>query len=283
MADGGYIKLWRKLEQWLRERGATPAQKWCTVEMLLMANWRDEGDIPRGSFASSERDIARKAQVSRKVVRATQALLLRGDDDGPFISIVTRAQLGAQASSTYTIENYSRYQGRDCDEGPGEGPTLVPPGPNPGTLRDHSPYMKKLRIEDSVPEAVAGIRTAKRTKSPTTPPEDIELLKHCEHCLAARGAAVALPATKKNLEAVRAARYQRTQAQALALLTRFYALEGDVAAAGWPLAWFPSRLPALLAPTRQERDEAEADKRKAQTAELLATMAAQRRAAGYEP
>ena len=129
MSDaGGYIKLWRKLEQWLRERGATPAQKWTTVEMLFMANWRDESGVPRGSFASSERDIADRAQVSRKVVRATQSLLLQGDEEGPFIAI-NRAHTRAHLSSIYTVRNYDKYQGNDDEQGPPKGPPVVPPGP----------------------------------------------------------------------------------------------------------------------------------------------------------
>jgi hypothetical protein len=260
---GGYIKLWRKLEAWLRERGATAAQKWTTVEMLLMANWQDEAGIPRGSFASSERDIASRAGVSRKVVRATQRLLEQGDEDGPFVTVSRRAHSGAQLSSIYTVENYDRWQGEGDEQGPTEGPGLGPGDTRVGPWGNHSPCIEEVKKEEeqdprvarsvpTTPRSTTEPKRAPKPKSTPVPPEDLELLKHCERCLAELGAkGVALTASKIHLKAVRSARGGgRTQEQAKELLTRFYdTSEADdprLVAAGYPLAWFDSRLAALL-------------------------------------
>jgi hypothetical protein len=127
--EGGYIKLPRGLESSPLWKSLTAVQRMVWVQLLWCANWKEDVcwygtksfPMKRGQLAHSEAEIARRAGVSRKVVRVTIAKLIMhgriGREKGP---------LEGQAPFIVTILDYDGFNGAVEQEGPrlgyGEGP-----------------------------------------------------------------------------------------------------------------------------------------------------------------
>jgi hypothetical protein len=112
--EGGYIKLWRKTEQW--EWVDDPTVFYVFFRMLLMCNWEDRQwhgkTIGRGTFISSRAKLAAKLHISEKALRtSTDKLKTCGQ----------LATLGASNHTTYILVNYNKYQSTKI-KGPAEGP-----------------------------------------------------------------------------------------------------------------------------------------------------------------
>lgn len=146
--EGGFIKLYRRLESWPLWQAMSALQRMVWIELLLLANWRDREGwygarryvIRRGQLAHSEEAIAERAKVGRQVVRDTFTRLLV---EGAITR--ERALPGNQAPWLTTIINYERFQGGDDDENPRSnqhGTNLEPAENQPGTPREEG---KKAR------------------------------------------------------------------------------------------------------------------------------------------
>lgn len=101
--DNGFITLSRKILDW--EWYKNPATKDVFIHCLLMANWKDgrfEGyEIPRGSFASSSRNIAKATGLTLQSVRtAIKHLILTHE----------LTQTPTPKFTIFTVVSYDAYQ-----------------------------------------------------------------------------------------------------------------------------------------------------------------------------
>lgn len=153
--EGGYIKLHRRLKSWPLWRSMSPLQRMVWLEMLFAANWKDDVlwygtkriEVKRGQLAHSEAELARRAEVGRKVVRDTIAKLLA---EGA-ISREPGLPEG-QCPHITTILNYDRYQGNDDDEGPAKGQGGAKLGPSSGPARALREEWEEGKKEERAPE-----------------------------------------------------------------------------------------------------------------------------------
>ncbi len=124
----GWIKFHRKTMSsavW----SLSPAQFKVWATCLLMANntnrnWFDgkgEVQIPRGSFITTQDDLAKTARVSRKIVRGALASLER-------IGSI-RAKPRAKRYTEITIINFDAYQISEQTKGQEEGQLRAKQGP----------------------------------------------------------------------------------------------------------------------------------------------------------
>lgn len=82
--EGGYIKLWRRIESWPLYQSMTGPQRLVVFTLLLGVNWKASEvwlgelkiELAPGEWMVSELALARKAKVSRKVVRVALAKLV---------------------------------------------------------------------------------------------------------------------------------------------------------------------------------------------------------------
>jgi hypothetical protein len=137
------------VESWIWQLSPTDFK--IALTCLLMANWRDgewfDGQkrvpVPRGSFVSSHRNIAKSAGkgITYKMVRGCLGRLVGAE----FLKL--GAQRGKRYSSV-TIVNYDKYQ--NLGDAPGELPgELVPNmGELPGTKRATIEEPNKLKTEE---------------------------------------------------------------------------------------------------------------------------------------
>jgi len=125
MADGGFIKIHRRILDSPVMQAMTASQRSVWIQMLLEANWRPtevlvkEGRavVHRGEFITGQEALAAKAGVSRKVVRQAYATLLR---DGAITQRILGTGLGPSRGRrvfAVTITNYSRFQDKPVEEG----------------------------------------------------------------------------------------------------------------------------------------------------------------------
>lgn len=106
MSDGGYIKIFRKLQDW--EWYSDPNTKAVFLHCLLMANWepkRIKGiEYKRGQFSQTHPDMAEKLGLSERQVRtAVEHLTLTGE--------LTVSYVGR--NRVITVRNYDQYQSDD--------------------------------------------------------------------------------------------------------------------------------------------------------------------------
>jgi hypothetical protein len=129
--EGGFIKLYRRLESWPLWQAMTALQRMVWIQLLLSANWKD-GEawygsrryvVRRGQTSLSETEIARKAKVDRQVVRDAYAKLRAegaisreevrlNSETGP----VQADQKKNQSPHITTIVNYESFQDYDDSE-----------------------------------------------------------------------------------------------------------------------------------------------------------------------
>ena len=142
----GFITLDRSiLDSWVWQ--LTPGQRCVWLTMLADARWKAEPakirfqgiliEVKRGELWTTERTLAKRAGVTRKVVR-TALRVLR--EDGAI-----RAQERAHLGTLVTITNYDRYQAPWKHKGPAQGPVGAHPGPNKNAG-------KKEKQGDSAPQ-----------------------------------------------------------------------------------------------------------------------------------
>jgi hypothetical protein len=115
MNDGGYFKLWRKIVDWDVWQAMSHEQRSVLITIIAMANWKDGTwfckntkksiHISRGSFVSTLKNIANKADVGIQVVRTTIELLKVDHGNGPFLT-----HTPTRHYSMFTICNYNKYQ-----------------------------------------------------------------------------------------------------------------------------------------------------------------------------
>jgi hypothetical protein len=180
--EGGYIKLHRQVHSWPLWRSMTANQRMVWVELLFLANWKDDSfwygthriEVKRGQLAHSEGVIAKSARVGRKVVRdAIEKLQAEG--------AVRRekAQVEGQGPYLITIVNYDKYQASDAQEGQvlGQGRARVGPGEGQGrALREEGEEGEEGK-ETTLAAAVAPLalvpeeapRKRRKPGSPTDP------------------------------------------------------------------------------------------------------------------
>lgn len=163
--EGGFIKLHRRIQSWPLWRAMSPLQRMVWLEMLFAANWKDDVlwygtrriEVRRGQLAHSEAELARRAEVGRKVVRDTIAKLLA---EGAIRR--ERGLTEGQCPHLITIVNYDKYQGNDDDEGPAEGQGRAKVGPSSGPAR-------ALREEEEEEEEG---KNKKKKQKPRAEPEE---------------------------------------------------------------------------------------------------------------
>lgn len=142
--QGGFIKLWRRIESWSLFESMTGDQRLVVFALLLGANWKPSTvwlgnlrvEIGRGEWLVSEEALARRAKVSRKVVRVAIAKLMAEGflsarevgqrvgsewaEKGPASGPGTGPEMGP-AARVLIVNNFERYQGDTDEEGPEMG------------------------------------------------------------------------------------------------------------------------------------------------------------------
>lgn len=102
----GYIKLSRKLLAWEWYGDSNTLKLF--IHCLLMANWKDgkyKGvDVPRGSFVSSLRTLAKELNMTERMVRTSLAHLKSTQE-------VTQSTY--PKFSVFTVVSYDKYQSSD--------------------------------------------------------------------------------------------------------------------------------------------------------------------------
>ena len=134
----GYIKLWRALlDSPIWPELVKGDRVGVFVTLLLAANWKDQQEfvngkvitVPRGSFLSSQREIAEYLNVPRQRIRSTIDLLEIDPGNGPFLT-----QKSTHGQTLFTICNYELYQSDESEARPGLHPDFHPgshPASNP--------------------------------------------------------------------------------------------------------------------------------------------------------
>ena len=167
--EGGYIKVWRRLEsspvyQALR----SGEQAHVLITLLLMANWKESTvwiggrsiALKPGDILATQETIARRAKTSRKVVRT----VLKHLHNAEFL-VSTRlwsGHAGGQAAVVLTIRNWEDYQGVEPNVGPTRGPTGARPGPDLGPTGARS---KEGEEQEEGKERSNGAKKARKKRS----------------------------------------------------------------------------------------------------------------------
>lgn len=157
--EGGFLVLWRRIQSWPIWRSFTAQQRMVVVQVLFAANykpstiWRGDTEvvIARGQFVDTEETIAKRAKVSRKVVRTVYERL----EAGKFMEREKGHHAGPYPRIT-TILNYDRYQTPEKREGQQEGQSGANIGPTAGQQRAPS----EPREPDQPREPVTAPRAA---------------------------------------------------------------------------------------------------------------------------
>jgi hypothetical protein len=164
--EGGYIKLWRRLESWpfYRNLKSAAAANVITI-LLLMANWKrsevwvggKKYTIEPGQIFASEEAIAKRAKTTRRVVRrvlyglATVQWLSR--------SGLPAGITGGRTSTLLTICNWSEYQSNEGIEVQTEGQEGAKPGPNQGQRGAPSKEGKEGKEGEEVKDLACSLRS----------------------------------------------------------------------------------------------------------------------------
>lgn len=150
MAEGNWIKLYRKMIDDPAFVNSTPAQVKVLLTVMFLAAWTPkkwdvlghEFTIQPGEVFVSTRDLADRAGdgVSHKVVRGA---LERFEKLGFWT--LKRARTG----TLIHIVNWRKYQLYECVEGTGEGTARAQAGHSEGTSRAHEGYSNKKESKNS--------------------------------------------------------------------------------------------------------------------------------------
>lgn len=102
----GYIKLWRKIEDWEWADDLTTFAFF--VRLQMMANWENKKwrgiTVPRGSFVSSYANLSEKFRLSVQAIRTLVKRLIKTNE----LTIQSTNKY-----TIYTIVNYEKYQTED--------------------------------------------------------------------------------------------------------------------------------------------------------------------------
>lgn len=150
MAEGNWIKLYRKMIDDPAFVNSTPAQVKVLLTVMFLAAWTPkkwdvlghEFTIQPGEVFISTRDLADRAGdgVSHKVVRGA---LERFEKLGFWT--LKRARTG----TLIHIVNWRKYQLYECVEGTGEGTARAQAGHSEGTRRAHEGHNNKKESKNS--------------------------------------------------------------------------------------------------------------------------------------
>lgn len=150
MAEGNWIKLYRKMIDDPAFVNSTPAQVKVLLTVMFLAAWTPkkwdvlghEFTIQPGEVFISTRDLADRAGdgVSHKVVRGA---LERFEKLGFWT--LKRARTG----TLIHIVNWRKYQLYECVEGTGEGTARAQAGHSEGTSRAHEGHSNKKESKNS--------------------------------------------------------------------------------------------------------------------------------------
>lgn len=150
MAEGNWIKLYRKMIDDPAFVNSTPAQVKVLLTVMFLAAWTPkkwdvlghEFTIQPGEVFVSTRDLADRAGdgVSHKVVRGA---LERFEKLGFWT--LKRARTG----TLIHIVNWRKYQLYECVEGTGEGTARAQAGHSEGTSRAHEGHSNKKESKNS--------------------------------------------------------------------------------------------------------------------------------------
>lgn len=136
---GGFIVLWRKLEDHPIWMNSTAEQRAILVELLFLASWKESRwevcgevhDLKPGQFFTSTRTIAERAKVTHKTLRVAL---------NRFEKLGFLAQQTTHRGTLITIVNWAKYQGVSEDraqttahEGHSEGTPTAQQGHTKGT------------------------------------------------------------------------------------------------------------------------------------------------------
>ena len=185
-APGGWIKIWRQVRNNSLFQSLTDRERSVFFAILLMANWRSvpwfcrqinkEVVIPRGGFVSTQVEIGREANTTRKVVRQTIQRLtgggfLRVRPVEEFVATTSEGgEMGAPKGSArvrrrvtvYVIENYAKWQ-----DGGHSGATS---GPQPG---HREALIKEDKEDQKQEEKIAKARKPRASKLPPCPDKEL--------------------------------------------------------------------------------------------------------------
>ena len=126
MADYGYIKLWRNIQNWKWRKDLKMFSVWMTL--LTSANYKDENGLKAGQVRISRDALAEEAGVSEKQVRTCIERLIK---DGSLTKDSSRQ------GTVYTITNWKEYQCQNMDKSSDEnGPEMGPTENEPETVEN---------------------------------------------------------------------------------------------------------------------------------------------------
>lgn len=158
--EGGFISLHRRIEDWPLWRAFSAEQRMVVVDLLLHANWKasfvwdgaKRVEVKRGELIDSERTLAKRAKVGRKVVRT----VLRQLEADQFL-----AQRKAQHFRVIFVIKYDIYQRANG----GQAQDPAQPRPSPGPAPARSEQGEQGNKKDSLPPG----KRAARVKAPPDP------------------------------------------------------------------------------------------------------------------